>query len=556
MKLDDNLYQAFLSELETLEKFRITYSGMHPLANIDRDDQDVQRMVEAFAVFSARSRLAGERSVNRQTLRMFLQHFPYLLSPVPAMTMLKATPTMRFVDATDLPSNTEATLAVPKPPQPGAPISYETFSFRTLYPIRILPIELKQVRLESRRQEGYRLSMEFSSSFPRNDDVRELNLLVNHLNDFMSSLLVYSELQNTLVGATIQFDERSENPDPGSCRVSFGPPSNNVLQKPEFELNAVERVRMAFHYPHQELFLRVSVPKTPRNWKGFTIRFDLSRQWPTDLKLTKETFQLSATPLINIKKQMANPIVCDGTKERYAVKSPNFSDGYRLHSILGVYQNSDEGMTPIFSEAISASGDSYFAEIDGENETRRAFLHLDMQRALLEPVTVAVEARWVQPAVGHGNILESSITLPDRFIEGVEWKRVGTIEPCRESPLNDKIESLLHIVALKSQRFLNHDDMIFLLSALGADQHRMFRRILGTIESTKIEQVPYARQSNGTKQVYQISLKGLEANLLPAAHLFFAKVLELLQAWSIEEVVEVLVDIPNLERRLTFSRVS
>ena len=98
--------------------------------------------------------------------------------------------------------------------------------------------------------------------------------------------------------------------------------------------------------------------------------------------------------------------------------------------------------------------------------------------------------------------------------------------------------------------------MIFLLSALGADQHQMFRRILGTIETTKIEQVPYARQSSGTKQVYQIGLKNLEANLLPATHLFFAKVLELLQAWSIEEVVEVLVDIPNLERRLTFSRVS
>ena len=56
------LYDEFLSELELLEKFRITYSGIHPFAPVERDDQDVQRMVEALAVFSARSRLAGERS--------------------------------------------------------------------------------------------------------------------------------------------------------------------------------------------------------------------------------------------------------------------------------------------------------------------------------------------------------------------------------------------------------------------------------------------------------------------------------------------------------------
>ena len=73
----------------------------------------LQRMVEALAVFSARSRMAGVRSVERHSLRMFEQHFPYLLSPVPAMTMLRAVAGPRFVDASDLPEDTEVVIEVP-----------------------------------------------------------------------------------------------------------------------------------------------------------------------------------------------------------------------------------------------------------------------------------------------------------------------------------------------------------------------------------------------------------------------------------------------------------
>jgi type VI secretion system protein ImpG len=553
MKLDDNLYQAFLSELETLEKFRITYSGMHPFARIDRDDQDVQRLVEAFAVFSARSRLAGERSVNRQTLRMFQQHFPYLLSPTPAMTMLKASPTMRFVDATDLPAHTETTITVPKATLPGQPIAFDTYSFRTLHPIRILPIELEQIRLQARGTEGYQLHLDFASSFPRNDTIRELNLFINHLNDFTSSLLVCSELERNLQNATIQFDEGSDNPDPSVCRVQFGPPPTTTEPGADLAMGPIERIRMAFHYPHQELFLRVKVNRTPRNWRHFTITLNLDRSWSPELKLTPDTFQLAAAPLVNIKQQMSNPIMCDGTKARYGVKHPESSEGYRIHSILGVYEASDQGLTPIFPETISSSTDSYFAEVDGEADKRRGFLHLNLEKALLEPVTVSVDALWVQPNVGHGDILESSVSLPSRFIEGVEWERVGLIEPCRESPLKDHFESLLRIVSLKSQRFLNHEEIVFLLEALGADRNQSFRRLLRAMTSTDIQQQPYGRQSKSTKHVYRITLQNLDANLLPAANLFFAKVLELLSVWSIEEVVELIVEIPNLERTLTFT---
>ena len=47
MQLDDTLYKAFLEELQDLEKFRMSYAALHPAAPLDREDQDVRRLIEA-----------------------------------------------------------------------------------------------------------------------------------------------------------------------------------------------------------------------------------------------------------------------------------------------------------------------------------------------------------------------------------------------------------------------------------------------------------------------------------------------------------------------------
>ncbi|MBT6178657.1 MAG: hypothetical protein HOI23_15530 [Deltaproteobacteria bacterium] len=552
MKLDSELYDEFLSELELLEKFRITYSGIHPFAPVERDDQDVQRMVEALAVFSARSRLAGERSVERHSLRMFEQHFPYLLSPVPAMTMLRALPGPRFVDATDLPADTEVVIEVPRQSDGAKDPGEDRYSFRTLHPMHIVPIELKSIRMERRGNEGSTMRLGFKSQFSRNDAVGKLELFVNHLGDFVSSLLVYSKLKQSIVSASICFDEGSDNPEPSVCRVSFGRVTGAPQTARQLSLSPVERSRLAFHYPHQELFVSVQVNQTPRNWSSFEISLELDRSWPLDLRVTNETLQLGTTAIINLRRDMANPLVVDGTKDRYRIKHPEFDEGYRMHSIQGVYKLGDQGSEPILPEVVGGRGESYQPNIEGVGAKRRAFLSLQLPDALIEPVTVATEALWIQPGAGRSTVLESEVSLPDRFLEGVEWERVGVVEPSRDSGLSERVDDLLRMVALKTQRFLGREDLLFLLEALGAGKHQYFQRLLQSVASVDVKQVPSGRQASGMKFVYYLVLENMDTNLLPAVDLFFAEVLKLLQAWSIEEVVELEVDIPNLEEHFTF----
>lgn len=556
MKLESGLYEEFLGELEHLEKFRITYSGIHPFAPVERDDQDVQRMVEALAVFSARARLAGVRSVERHSLRMFEQHFPYLLSPLPAMTMLQAVPGMRFVDASDLPADTEVLIEVPRESSGIQEPEKDAYSFRTLHRLHILPVELHGIRLESRGQEGHLLRLGFRSHFARNDAVGKLDLFVNHLGDFVSSLLLYSKLKQNLLGATVTFDEKSDNSEPSICPVSFGRAPGVPETARQLLLSPIERARMAFHYPHQELFIGIQVNQTPRNWSSFEICLELGPKWPADLRVTSQTLQLGATPIINLRREMANPLEVDGTRDRYPVKHPESSLGYRLHSVQGVYELNDDGMLPILPEVVGHSENTYQLQVEGQGDKRRAFVGLNLPGALLSPVTVATDALWVQPGTGRSTVLQAEVSLPNRFLEGVEWQRVGNIEPSRDSALTGSLDDLLRMVSLKNQRFLGREDLCFLLESLGAGRHQFFQRLLSAMAKVEVSQVPSGRQASGMKFVYSIVLENLDMNLLPAVDLFFAEVLKLLQAWSIEDVVELEVDIPNLEQSLNFQAQS
>src|SRR3569832_114152 len=132
----DLLEKAFLAELEALEKFRITYTGIYPHTPLTREDTDIRRLIEALAMFTARTRVAAERNIDQSMLRIFRQHFSYLLDPVPAMVMRSATPTARYVYTTELPEGTEVYLI-----ERGGKLSPErAFRVRTRARLRVLPI--------------------------------------------------------------------------------------------------------------------------------------------------------------------------------------------------------------------------------------------------------------------------------------------------------------------------------------------------------------------------------------------------------------------------------
>lgn len=546
--MDDALEKAFLSELEALEKFRISYSGQHPSAPLAREDPDVRRMIEAMAMFTARTRLASQRNVGQSLLRIFRQHFPFFTSPMPAMALLRAKPSRRYVDMTSIPSGSEVQLA-----RTNAKGDEEIFRFQTLAKLDIRPLDLEAVDIYRIRGRGYRLLLRFTTAFPRNDDIGSIRLLVNHLDDLFSSSTVYYQLKTHLKQATIVYSDKvTEDAKGAPLEVSFDVARGEPHDIELFE-HPLQRARSLLRFPEQALFLELRGAHPPRNWRVFTVCLDMDEAWPTELRLTPDAFELHAVPMVNVRKETANPIECDGTKDSYPVLHAERSSGFVAHSITGVYRMTPAGLSPLAPVIVGAGGDGYDLSVQGHGPDRMTWLSLALENAFVQPERIVVEGLWYQPTIAGARGDEMRVRLSDRFVDGVDWSCLGSISPPSENTLADDRDALLQLLAIKSQRFLGLPELSLLLKALGADTERLSGRIISALKTVKVTPKPFARKSSGFKYIYELGFERLDASLLPSLDLLGRRLLEVLTAWSVEEVVEVVAEVASLGLTMRYS---
>ena len=108
---DAALFEDYQHELEALETFRERYRHLYPFAGLERDDPDVQRLLEGLAFFTARTRRAADRALAGYERRALEQVFPHLCTPLPSMAMLTVDATDRLVEARTLPAGTEVAVS-------------------------------------------------------------------------------------------------------------------------------------------------------------------------------------------------------------------------------------------------------------------------------------------------------------------------------------------------------------------------------------------------------------------------------------------------------------
>jgi len=545
---DDALEKAFLSELEALEKFRISYSGQHPNAPLAREDPDVRRLIEAMAMFTARTRLAGQRNIGQSLLRIFRQQFPFLTSPVPAMAILRATPTRRYVDMTEIPSGTEVQLSK------TSPSGEETlFHFRTLAKLNVRPLELEAVDIVRVRGQGYKLLLRFTTPFARTEDVGDIRLHVSQLDDLFSSSTVFYELKAHLKQATVIYSDKVREDTRGApCDVHFDAPRGEPYDLELFE-HPLQRARAFVNFPQQALFLEVRGIHPPRNWTVFTLCLEVDEGWPTELRLTPDAFELHAVPMVNIRKDPASPVEYDATKDEHALVHPDRASRFVAHSVIGAFRMTDDGMDPLAPSVLGSGGAGYDVVAAGSGEERRLSVLLNIPGAFMSPERVLVETMWHQPRIAGTRGDELRVKLGDRFVDGVSWSCLGSIAAPVDSALADDRDGLLQLLAIKSQRFLGLAELVVLLRALGADQVRLFSKLVSALAFVNVTPKPFARRSSGFKYVYELSFERLDGSDLAALDLLARRMLEVLTAWSVEEVVEIVAKIPNLGRELRYT---
>jgi type VI secretion system protein ImpG len=91
------------------------------------------------------------------------------------------------------------------------------------------------------------------------------------------------------------------------------------------------------------------------------------------------------------------------------------------------------------------------------------------------------------------------------------------------------------------------------LDALGATREPFFSGLVSRLSEVKVVSKPFAKRSHGTKHVYELTFDDLDATDVPRLDLFSGKLLDVLVAWSVEEVIELVVRARNLEKELRYA---
>lgn len=532
MRLDEDLYKEFLEEMNALESFRMSYASAFPHAPLERDDPDVKRLVEAMAFFSARTRIAALSSVLSVQRRVFQQFFPFLLSPVPTMNTLQARPTGQFIEPVFFPAGSQMSATVP---------GEGTAIFRTLQDLRILPIKLTSAKMLLLPDKGFRFLLRLEAPFPRNDDIGTLSFFISHLNDYQTSLKVLHSLQVHLRAASVVFNGEADEFSRGiACKTSFGAPPIADTDSDE-SVHPLLAERWFFHFPQQELHVNFDVPDPPRNWKNFTLCLDLDSQWPRDMVLNEDIFNLFAVPVANLKRAFAEPIVYDGTVERHPIRHPHPEHKFELHSVLGVYEVKDRrNMVPLRAGVISGGSGSYEIDRNAANDKKVTWLVPHFPEAFEAPKTLVIDALWFQPWYSDLPAQSHRVQPYDRALTGVNWDWLGSPRVHASNPLLKQTHGFTHLFTLAKKSVLNVDDIGDLLRALGTFRTGEFQNILPLIAGGRVESVPRQQARNGglMRHIYHLRFKYFDPVMRPLVEVFVRHVERVLDAWVSDATVE------------------
>jgi type VI secretion system protein ImpG len=539
MRVDEELYEAFLQEMHTLENFRMLYASIHPTVPLDRDDPDVKRLIEAMAFFSARTRLAGAKEVTRLNRRIFRQFFSYLLTPMPAMGILQAKPTGQLAEAAQLSRGSEIAVTAS---------NGKVALFRTCQDLRILPLEITSVKTVLLPDHGFRLILQCCAPYPRNDEVGTLSLHLNHLNDYLASLRMLHTIREHFTSGWVFYGEDPEESSTGeSCGVRFGPfPVEEESANGESP-HPLEVERLFFHYPQQELYLHVELPKPPRNWKRFSIALDLDAGWPRTILLNRDLFHLFTVPMENLKRSMAQSIRCDGTLEAYPIRHGQLEHDFSLHSVLGVYEVHKDSMIPLRAGVLSGESGSYEIEESGdEGVGKRSRLLLHLPEAFDSPRSIAVDGLWLQPWFSEFVLQWRSVKPYRRQIVGAQWDILGDLRPHEENHFLKDMEGFMHLFTLANKTTLQREDLVGLINTLGSVQQGPYQRACRSLSDVKVEAAPHRGVGMGLmRYVYSLAFKSSDQSLDGLFETFRSHIGKVLDAWIADAAVEVRVE-PNM----------
>lgn len=524
---DEEHYAAYTELLGTLEAARRTWIRRNPQVHLDRDDPDVLRLLEATAYFSARTHVSVRRNFRAMWHRVYHGLFEDLLAPMPACAMLQARPPDPFDKPDVLPRGTEMRLIA---------ANDAVGFFRTTAALPLDPIRLHALEVSHRTR---RLKLTFYPTGPFTRPLRMLSLHLEHPGGYLPSLQLFEWLRRHLVRARVSHtDPSGEQLEQALEWPVFGGSVPGDDQNDLATLHPLRRLRAFFHFPEQDLFMHVPLPEVATRWLRMELVLELDASCPDHLELARERFRTHCVPLVNLRREPADPLRCDGTRQRFDLLSPHPGHGFELQSIVGVYRLNRSGPEPIRHGLMPGDGPTWELEDIGDHNTRPTLL-LRMPEAFATPCLVEVDGLWHQPGFTDQGTGSVQIRPSKRYLEGVGWTLAGPITPSRDNPLWSATSDLLPILALRMKSMLELDEVRALLRALATPEQGPYQEAIRVLTGIRPEAIPNATaNSTSLHYRYHLTLGSFTPETEPLVCHLLKRLETLLDAWATNAVAE------------------
>ncbi|MEX1368552.1 MAG: type VI secretion system baseplate subunit TssF [Nannocystaceae bacterium] len=529
--MDAEIQRQFLDELHALDEMLVERSRGPSF--VRREDPDVRRLMESLALFSARTRQGAANVLRSSVERLVHGHLDDFLVPQPTRGLIRAVPSPRLIDPVTLPAGTRLRLQT---------LDDEVGMFTTTRGLVIRPLQLDWAERQLRGRRGSRILLRLRSQGAPQDVREPLSLHLSHLGDYPASLRLQTRLRKHLQGISVVYDEVPAPDEVGQpCGYQLGGSpegervASSMLGTERPAAGTIAEIREFFHHPARELFLHLQLAAPAKPWRQAWLCLDLDDGWPEDQVINESMFRLFVVPIENLFTESAEPIKADGTRSAFPITSWQPELRAQFHSVVEVTQQLPTGADVILPAYLASGRESYDVEQAGDDG--RAALLLRLPDAFERPRVVSVMTRWLQPWFDDVAVGKLRATLQTRRVEGVELEVQAELRPHEHSPLLRDASEMLQVMSRRAKRILSRQDIIKLMSILGAHEGGDYADVAADILHIEAREEPAdLRRGGGVAYVYRVTLAKVDEDREGLQQGYMQRVGELLSAWSTNPV--------------------
>ncbi len=523
--MDAEIQREFLNELQALDELLL--ERQRGPVFVQREDPDVRRLMESLALFSARTRHAASDVLRSSVQRLVHGHLDDFLIPQPTRCMVRAVPSPRLVDPVTLPQGTRLRVQT---------LDDDVGIFTTTRKLVIRPLQLDWAEPQLRGRRGFRILLRVRTQGAPQELSEPLSLHLSHLDDYPASLRLFTRLRRHLQQVSVVYDEVPTPDQVGQlCKPVFGGSGEGavtadaVLGFDRAPAGTIAGIREFFHHPARELFLHLGLARPAKPWRQAWLCIDLDDAWPQDQVISEAMFRLFVVPIENLFTESAEPIKADGTRTTFPMLSWQPELRAQYHSVMEVTQQKPSGADVILPAYLASGRESYEVDLDSGGPQ----LKLRLPDAFARPRVVSVMTRWYQPWFDDVAVGKLRTTLQTRRVDGVELQVQSDIRPHEVSPLLRDASGMLEVMSRRAKRILSRQDIIKLMSILGAHERGHHGDVAADILHIEAREEPAdLRRGGGVAYVYRVTLARVDEDRRGLQEDYLERVGELLAAWS------------------------